>query len=52
MTREVSIVKEFLVYKITNTVNGKLYFGKSSNAAPDRWKKHLEIAKNKYHNII
>lgn len=39
----------FYVYKITNKINNKIYFGKS-NDGTDRWKIHIKIAKNKPKN--
>lgn len=45
---EVSTPK-YLVYKITNTINQKVYVGKSNTNA-NRWYRHLEIARNKPKN--
>jgi len=45
----------FYVYKITNTVNNKVYIGKSNNPSK-RWRKHIKIAaigsKDKSFSII
>lgn len=35
----------FYVYKITNSVNGKIYIGKTKGNADARFKKHLRIAR-------
>lgn len=34
------------IYLITNKVNGKQYVGQTSSTIEDRWKKHLDNAKN------
>ena len=35
------------IYSITNTINNKKYIGKTSQSNPyDRWKQHLQIARN------
>ena len=34
----------YIVYQITNTVNGKRYIGYSANTLQERWSKHLESA--------
>jgi len=33
------------IYKITNTINGKVYIGKTEKTIEERWSKHLENAK-------
>jgi len=33
------------IYKITNTINGKVYIGKTGKTIEERWSKHLENAK-------
>jgi group I intron endonuclease len=35
------------IYKITNTVNGKIYIGKTIHTAMERWQKHLYQASGK-----
>jgi len=42
-------MKYFYAYKITNTINNKIYIGKS-NSNKNRFKDHLNVAKNKYSN--
>ena len=37
-------MSKFCIYKITNKVNGKLYFGKTSNPRK-RWQQHLATVK-------
>lgn len=38
------------IYKITNTINGKVYIGKSENIR-HRWKQHIcELNKNEHGN--
>lgn len=34
------------IYKVTNTVNGKVYVGQTKDTVEIRWKKHLDNAKN------
>ena len=36
------------IYKITNTVNGKIYIGQSTNIET-RWKQHKQHLRNNYH---
>jgi group I intron endonuclease len=40
-------MRQFYVYKILNTINGKVYIGKS-NSSSNRWKEHLDIARGMY----
>lgn len=46
----------FLIYKITNNINGKIYIGKTSRDIPTRWKEHCSKASQKkgfyLHNAI
>jgi group I intron endonuclease len=39
-------IKKFYVYKITNTINGKIYIGKATNINK-RWNKHKATARAK-----
>ena len=41
------------VYKITNTVNGKLYIGLTTSTIENRWKKHVKdaLVSNRPHAI-
>lgn len=45
-----------LIYKITNTINGKIYIGQTSQSIKSRWKNHLIDCKraknNKFYNAI
>jgi len=35
-----------VIYKITNTINGKVYIGKTKNQVQRRWQNHVRLAKN------
>lgn len=35
-----------VIYCVTNTINGKVYIGKTEKSAEDRWKKHVASAFN------
>lgn len=37
------------IYKITNTVNGKIYIGQTRNRVQTRWTNHVTCAKNQTH---
>lgn len=36
----------YIIYKLTNLANGKIYVGFTSKSLDERWKKHLRDAKN------
>lgn len=38
------------IYKVTNTVNGMVYIGKTKNSVESRWKQHCYQAKGKYNH--
>ena len=35
------------IYKITNTINDKVYIGKTTRTIEERWKEHLNSIKDK-----
>ena len=42
------MIHKAFVYRITNTVNGKIYIGKTCNKNPsNRWLRHLAVAKSR-----
>lgn len=43
-------MNEFLVYKITNLINGKLYFGITKNPLEVRWTQHKSNARKQHKN--
>src|SRR5271157_3158473 len=42
-------MKEFILYKIENKINGKVYFGKTIRSLEVRWKQHISRS-NSYKN--
>ena len=36
-----------IIYKVTNTTNGKVYIGKTEMTLSHRWQRHLQLARNK-----
>jgi group I intron endonuclease len=49
-------MKTYIVYKITNTKNGKPYIGKTEYSLEHRWHRHLSSARNgskfRFHSAI
>ena len=49
-------MKTFIVYKITNKINGKSYIGKTEYSLEHRWNRHLSSARNgskfRFHSAI
>mgnify|MGYP006266417209 FL=1 len=49
-------MKTYIVYKITNTKNGKSYIGKTEYSLEHRWNRHLSSARNgskfRFHSAI
>ncbi len=41
-----------VVYKITNTVNGKIYIGKTKWALEKRWRRHQVLSRTKKHQYL
>jgi group I intron endonuclease len=39
------IDRNFVIYKITNCINGKVYIGKTSRTAETRWRQHVSHSK-------
>ena len=39
------MIKKFCCYKITNTLNGKIYIGKTKADTSRRWKDHIRDSK-------
>jgi len=37
----------FKIYLITNSINGKVYVGKTEKSLDERWKEHIKCAKNR-----
>jgi group I intron endonuclease len=50
------MIKKFFVYKITNTINNKIYIGYTGRTIIQRWKSHKSAARNgspfRFHSAI